>query len=109
MLNGDFSAVPVTLKPPFQTLNGKPNQINPALFNPTAVEITSLVMPESTNPNGQLYYSSAKQMTKYDEGTGRVDYTISPSQRIFARAYLNFTTWLDRGYLVISHLCIDES
>ncbi len=90
MLNGDFSAVPVTLQPPFQTLNGKPNQINPALFNPTAVEITPLVMPESTNPNGQLYYSTAKQVTDDDEGTGRVDYTISPAQRIFARAYINF-------------------
>ena len=60
MLNGDFSAVPVTLNAPFQTVSGKPNQINPALFNPIAVEITQLVMPESTNPNGQLYYSTAK-------------------------------------------------
>ena len=84
MLNGDFSAVPVTLNAPFQTIDGAPNQINPALFNPTAVAITQLVMPESTNPNGQIFYTTAKQLSKYDEVTGRIDYTISPSQRVFA-------------------------
>ena len=90
MLNGDFSAVPVTLGAPFQTVNGVPNQINPAMFNPTAVEITQLVMPESSNPDGQLFYTTGKQLTNYDEGTGRVDYTISSSQRLFARAYINY-------------------
>jgi hypothetical protein len=29
MLNGDFSAVPITLGPPFATVNGKPNQVSP--------------------------------------------------------------------------------
>jgi hypothetical protein len=90
MLNGDFSAVPVVLNAPFQTVNGKPNQINPALFNPIAVGITKLVMPESSNPNGQLFYTTGKQLTNYDEVTGRIDYTISKSQRIFARSYVNY-------------------
>ncbi len=90
MLNGDFSAIPVTLKAPFQTVNGIPNQINPALFNPTALQIAQLVMPESPNPDAHLYYSTAKQITDYNEGTGRLDYTISPSQRLFARAYINY-------------------
>lgn len=90
MLNGDFSGVPVALNAPFSTVNGVPNQINPALFNPTAVQILKLIMPESPNPNGQLYYSSGMQVTDYNEGTGRIDYTISPSQRLFARAYVNY-------------------
>ncbi len=90
MLNGDFSAVPVTLGAPFQTVNGVPNQINPALFNPTAVEVAQLVMPESSNPNGQLFYTTGELLTNYDEGMGRIDYTISPSQRLFARAYVNY-------------------
>lgn len=90
MLNGDFSAVPVTLNAPFQTVNGKPNQINPALFNPTAVTIAPLVMPLSSSPNAQLYYTTGKQLTSYNEVTGRVDYTISPSQRVFARSYVNY-------------------
>lgn len=90
MLNGDFSAVPVTLNAPFETIGGKPNQINPAQFNPVAVEITKLVMPESSDPNGQLYYTTGKQITSYDEATGRIDYTLSQSQRIFGRAYINY-------------------
>jgi Carboxypeptidase regulatory-like domain len=90
MLNGDFSGIPVTLKAPFQTLNGKPNQINPALFNPTAVAIAQLVMPESTNPNAQLFYSTGRQITNYNEFTGRLDYELSPAQRVFARSYVNY-------------------
>ena len=90
MLSGDFSAIPVTLNPPFQTMNGKPNQINPSSFNATALQIMQLVMPESPNPDAHLYYSTAKQLTNFDEGTGRIDYTISPSQRVFARGYINY-------------------
>ncbi len=90
MLNGDFSAVPVTLNAPFQTVDGKPNQIDPALFNSVAIAITKLVMPISSSPDGQLYYTTAKQLTNYDEGTARIDYAISPAQRVFARAYTNY-------------------
>lgn len=90
MLNGDFSAVPVTLNAPFQTVNGKPNQINPALFDPTAVKLIQLIMPESSSPDAHIYYSTGKLLTNYNEETGRIDYTISPAQRLFARAYINY-------------------
>ncbi|MGA8528207.1 MAG: carboxypeptidase regulatory-like domain-containing protein [Acidobacteriaceae bacterium] len=90
MLKGDFSAIPETLNAPFGTVNGVPNQINPALFNQAALKILPLIMPESSSPNGQLYYSTGTQLTDYNEGTGRIDYTISPSQRLFLRAYINY-------------------
>ena len=90
MLDGDFSAIPEALGPPFQTVNGKPNQISTSMFNPTALEVMSLIMPESPNPDAHLYYPTGKRLTSFDEGTGRIDYTISASQRIFARAFINY-------------------
>ena len=39
MLNGDFSAVPVTLGAPFATVNGVPNQVAPSLLSPAAIAI----------------------------------------------------------------------
>ena len=90
MLDGDFSGLPVTLKAPFQTVNGKPNQINPALFNQTALKVAQLIMPVSPNPSGKLYYTTAEQLTNEDEGTGRIDYDISQSQRVFVRAYIHY-------------------
>ncbi len=36
MLQGDFSALPITLNAPFATVNGVKNQIDPSLFSPAA-------------------------------------------------------------------------
>ena len=41
MLQGDFSAVPVALGGPFQTVNGKSNQVNPSLFSPGSLAIAA--------------------------------------------------------------------
>lgn len=93
MLNGDFSGVPETLNAPFATINGKPNQINPALLNPIAVTIAKNAFPVGGDANGiygGVYFSTGKIINNSDEGTGRIDYTISPSQRLFARTYINY-------------------
>jgi hypothetical protein len=90
MLNGDFSGVPQTLNAPFATINGKPNQINPALYNPAAVEIAKTAVPVGQQANGGVFYQAGTLINDYDEGTGRIDYTISQSQRIFARAFIDY-------------------
>jgi len=95
MLNGDFSAVPQTLTGGFATVNGKPNQINPALFSPAAVAITTTALPLGQDPaTGQMNFVSPAERTNYDEGTARVDYTINANQRVFLRS---FTQYLERG------------
>ena len=89
MLQGDFSAVPVTLSAPFQTVNGKPNQVSPSLLSPAAVTISQTALPLGQDPaTGQVNYANPNVLTNYNEGTGRVDYTISDSQRLFARSFI---------------------
>lgn len=90
MLNGDFSGVPQILNAPFATINGRPNQINPALFNSAAVEIAKAALPVGQQPNGGVFFESGKIINDYNEGTGRIDYTISPSQRVFVRTFINY-------------------
>jgi hypothetical protein len=108
MMNGDFSA----LSPdgtseslcisssgaytpsavcPFGTVSGKPNQLLPGYsLNSTAVAIDKTALPSggSQQPNGLIYYNSAPFINHLDEGTGRLDYNISPSQRVFLRSYV---------------------
>lgn len=89
MIQGDFSAVPVTLSGPFQTKNGKSNQVDPSLLSPAAVSLSLTALPQGQDPaTGQVNYVSPAVSTSYNEGTGRVDYTISNSQRVFARSFI---------------------
>ena len=105
MLNGDFSAVGAALPPGttlsttpytnqpnlFTTVNGKPDQINPALFSPAAVRIATTALPLGQVPaTGQVNYVSPEQVQNYDEGTARLDYTLNDSQRLYLRS---FTLW----------------
>lgn len=90
MLNGDFSAVTSTLNPNagFATVGGKRNQIDPKLFSPGAVAIATTTLPLGQDPaTGQLNYIGPSTKTSYDEGTGRLDYTINDNQRIFLRSF----------------------
>ena len=89
MLNGDFSQVGYNLYPPFATVNGKPNQINPALFNPISLTIAKTALPQAQQPDGGVYYETGVTINKFDEGTARLDYNISPSQTIFVRSFIN--------------------
>ncbi len=93
MLNGDFSGLSSngqeTLAAPFQTVNGVPNQVDPALFNAAAVTVAKTALPQGQQPDGGVYYVSAATINNYDEGTGKLDYDISPSQRIAVSSYVN--------------------
>ncbi|WP_233581183.1 carboxypeptidase-like regulatory domain-containing protein [Acidipila sp. EB88] len=98
MLAGDFSAVPQALGTglavnPFTTVNGKPNQINPALFNPAAVAISALFPVGQVASTGQVNYAGAPETYNFQEATGRVDYDISTTQRLSVR---NFLEWIDQ-------------
>ena len=89
MLTGDFSGVAQNLNPPFATVNGKPNQINPALFNPVSIEIAKTALPVGQQPNGGVYYNSTATINQFDEGTARLDYDLSSTQRISLHNFIN--------------------
>lgn len=101
MMAGDFSGVidqngnsiPLHGAPgqanPFTTINGKPNQINPGLFSSGAVALMKSI-PLGQNPNSALvFFANPAQVTNYNEGTGRLDYTINNNQRTYLRFYID--------------------
>ncbi len=89
MLRGDFSALPSTLKAPFTTVNGVKNQIDPALFSPAAVAITEQALPLGQDPtSGLVTFSGPTVDSSLDEGTARLDYTLSDKLRFFARSFI---------------------
>ena len=91
MLQGDFSAVPQTLKGPFTTIGGKPNQVNPALFSSGALEITKTALPIGQVPaTGEANFIGPPENDSYNEGTGRLDYVISNKQSMFARSFIQY-------------------
>jgi hypothetical protein len=93
MLQGDFSAVPITLKGPFATVNGKPNQVNPSLLSPAAVAIAETALPPGQiASSGQTNYSTGAVRTSLNEGTGRIDFDISGKQRLTVRTFIDNLT-----------------
>jgi hypothetical protein len=103
MLNGDFSGLAATpgvtnLTGPFHTVNGLANQLdtNVAKLNAAAVSITNDGLPGhgsgAQGPTGKMFYTSAAIRNSFDEGTGRLDYDLSKSQRLTLRSFTdNFT------------------
>lgn len=90
MLAGDFTQVAsaacnagtaLTLPAPFVN-----NQVNPALFNPIARRITSL-LPVATDPCGRTTYGVADNNDE-QQIVGRLDWQASQAQRIFGRYYV---------------------
>ena len=91
MLNGDFSAVPFKLGGPFATVNGKPNQVNPALLNPAAVTLTKTGLPHGqVAATGQVNYTTGKIVNNFDEFTGRLDYDLNQNQRLSIRSFTDY-------------------
>ncbi len=86
MLNGDFSAVPVDLRGSVVT-NGKRNQIDPTSFSPGAVRIAASLPLGGDPATGLVNFVGPKQRSDYDEGTGRIDYTINDKQSVFVRHF----------------------
>jgi hypothetical protein len=101
MLSGDFSAVPTTLCAPgpntpagcpFATVGGKPNQVNPALFNQAAVTVTTTGLPlggDANNLPGGVFYPGAAVIQSFNEGTAKFDFNISPTQRLTLRSFVD--------------------
>jgi hypothetical protein len=104
MLAGDFSglasAAGVTnLKGPFHTVNGVANQLDTSLakLNTAAVSITNDGLPghstsATQDATGKMYYTSAAIRNSFDEGTGRLDYDLSKSQRLTLRSFTDYFT-----------------
>lgn len=89
MLNGDFSALPITLKAPFSTVGGLKNQIDPALFSPAAVQIAEQALPLGQVPSsGLVTFSGPTVDSSLNEGTARLDYTMSDKMRFFVRSFI---------------------
>ncbi|MFY9802070.1 MAG: TonB-dependent receptor [Candidatus Acidiferrales bacterium] len=101
MLNGDFSAVSATLCAPgphtpvgcpFATVGGKPNQVNPALFNQAAVTVTTTGLPlggDAQGAVGGVFYPGAAVIQNFDEGTARLDFNLSSNQRLSVRSFVD--------------------
>jgi hypothetical protein len=112
MLGGDFSGFGSTLCTggesavcPFTTSDGKPNQLDTSKgysFNATSLQIVKDALPQigktgvsttgctsSEIAAGCVEYTSAAIINNYDEGTGRLDYDISPNQRVSLISFVN--------------------
>jgi len=74
-----------TLKAPFATVNGKPNQVNPTQFDAAALKLFSgNYIPISTDPCGSITYSQPT-INNEDQVIGRLDYVLSTKHSIFGR------------------------
>jgi hypothetical protein len=97
MLNGDFSGISTTLCAganapagcPFATVGGVPNQVDPALFNQAAVTVATTGLPVGQAPDGTVFYPGGATIQSYDEGTARLDFNVSNSQRLSIRSFVD--------------------
>jgi Carboxypeptidase regulatory-like domain len=93
MLNGDFSAVsPSDLQGPlagvFQTINGKPQQVDPSLFSKGAVALAASIPLGQVAATGETNVATPATQQNYDELTSRVDYNLAKNQQVFGRSFL---------------------
>ncbi len=89
-LAGDFSAVPQTLKGPFQTVNGKPNQVSPSMLSSAALAFAQNLPLGVTPATGQVSFAGPPERYTFHEFTGRLDYDLRPNQRLTVRNFLEF-------------------
>lgn len=93
MINGDFSALPAAdlsgtlASSVFQTVNGKPDQVNPDLYSAGALKFDANI-PVGGSPYGFVTFKGPPQLQYYDENTSRLDYDINDKQRLFLRSFL---------------------
>jgi hypothetical protein len=75
---------------PFGVAGGKPNQLlSGYTYNATALTVAKTALPTGQQPDGLTYYVSAPYINHLDEGLGRLDYDISPTQRVFLRTFVS--------------------
>lgn len=104
MLNGDFSGLATTpgvtnLNGPFHTVNGVANQLDTSVaqLNPAAVAITTTGLPGHTagvtqGPDGEMSYTEAAARNNLNEYTAKLDYDLSPTQRLTLRSFTDEIT-----------------
>lgn len=104
MLTGDFSGFATTpgvtnLAGPFKTIGALANQLDTSIasLNAAAVTIATTGLPGHTagvtqGANGSMRYVEAPAKNVYNEYTGKLDYDISPSQRVTLRSFTNHMT-----------------
>ena len=96
MLSGDFSGISSTLNGPFHTVGGKANQLDTSVasLNAAAVTIAKTGLPRSSSQaaDGSMTYQMAATRNHVDEYTGKLDYTISPSQTLSLRSFTDYMT-----------------
>ncbi|OLC78963.1 MAG: hypothetical protein AUH72_15195 [Acidobacteria bacterium 13_1_40CM_4_65_8] len=92
MLSGDFRAFAapecqggrqVNLRPPFVN-----NQIDPALFSPASLKLTSLLGVKPDTACGQVFFDQVDDSDE-DVFTTKIDYTVSGSHTVFGRLQFN--------------------
>ncbi|MBW4039874.1 MAG: TonB-dependent receptor, partial [Acidobacteria bacterium] len=100
MLNGDFSGYSPngqetlctsgsSASCPIGVVNGRPNQLLPGYsLNPIAVSVDKAAFPLGQGTTGLTYYTSPAFINSLDEGTGRLDYDVTPTQRLFLRSFI---------------------
>ena len=101
MLNGDFSSYSTngaeslctagaSATCPFGVVNGKPNQLLPGYsYNPVSLAVDKAALPLGQQANGLTYYTSPAFINQLDEGTAKLDYDLTPNQRITLRSFIN--------------------
>jgi len=110
MLTGDFSGLASAadlasgtsdLVGPYKTIGGKPNQLDTSIahLSPAALYFAKYGMIRGTAgttlatgvqlADGDMMYTYPTVHDGYNEGTVKVDYNLSPSQRLTLRSYTN--------------------
>jgi hypothetical protein len=88
MLAGDFTGITspecnggrqIALRAPFVD-----NRVNPALFSPASLKLTSLLGATPNNPCGQVFFDRVDDSDE-DMFTAKVDLTLSSSHSVFGR------------------------
>lgn len=101
MLTGDFSGLAATpgvtnLLGPFHTVNGAANQLDTSIakLDSAAVQIAKDGLPTSSSQaaDGKMNYVAAAVSQNFNEYTWKLDYDLSPSQRLTLRSFTNEMT-----------------
>lgn len=96
MLNGDFSAVGVTLPAPFVNNVMAPATWSALVTKPGApgyggYTFATTALPLGQDPaTGRVTFEGPVHKTSFNEETGRLDYTVNDKQRLFLRSFTQY-------------------
>ena len=85
MLAGDFTALPKTAGCPICGA-----KVDPTLFNPASVAIATTALPLGQGASGLVNFGGPANQQHFDEGTARLDFNVTPTQRLFVRSFLDY-------------------